>query len=515
MMTSRRFSRLRPRVCFLGLATAVSLPLLLALGCGGRTPEVGIGSKEFPESEILGSMASLLVKNAGKTPHHYAKLGDTAVVWNALLNGTIDVYCEYTGTLTHELLASEHLENDEALRRYLEGRGLRMSRSLGFSDNYALGMTRQRATQLNVRTISDLKKHPELRFGLSIPFLERADGWKGLRKAYGLPQEGGKGIEHYLAYQSLRQGEIDVTDLYSTDAKIREYDLLVLDDDRHYFPAYQAVLLYRADLEERAPEVVQSLRRLEGKVSEADMIDLNAKVEIDGEDPGMVAAGFLSKALGVFEEPEVEALPRRLLSRTIEHVEMVALSLLPAILVAIPLGIVAARRARLGQVILASVGVVQTMPALALLLLLLWLLGGRIGLLPAVIALFLYSLLPIVRNTFAGLHDVPLHVRESAEALGLTPFAQLYLVELPLASRAILAGIKTAAVINVGYATLGGLIGAGGYGVPIKTGINYGRPAIALEGAIPAILLALLVQGLFELAERFLVPRGLRLKPVE
>ncbi|MGD2113086.1 MAG: ABC transporter permease, partial [Gammaproteobacteria bacterium] len=130
---------------------------------------------------------------------------------------------------------------------------------------------------------------------------------------------------------------------------------------------------------------------------------------------------------------------------------------------------------------------------------------------PAIVALFLYSLLPIIRNTYAGLRDIPPAIIESAEALGLPARARLRLVELPLATRAILAGIKTAAVINVGTATLGALIGAGGYGQPILTGIRLDDTALILQGAIPAAVLALLVQGLFELVERRLLPRGLRL----
>jgi osmoprotectant transport system permease protein len=161
-------------------------------------------------------------------------------------------------------------------------------------------------------------------------------------------------------------------------------------------------------------------------------------------------------------------------------------------------------------VILAIVGIVQTIPSLALLVFLIPFLG--IGGLPAMVALFLYSLLPIVRNTYAGLHDIPIQIRESAEALGLRAAARLRLVELPMAARAILAGIKTSAVINVGTATLGALIGAGGYGQPILTGIRLDDLGLILEGAVPAAVLALLVQGLFELAERWLVPRGLRLK---
>jgi osmoprotectant transport system permease protein len=184
-----------------------------------------------------------------------------------------------------------------------------------------------------------------------------------------------------------------------------------------------------------------------------------------------------------------------------------------ALLVAIPLGIFAAKFRAIGQVVLAVAGLIQTIPTLALLVFMIPLFG--IGSKPAIFALFLYSLLPIVRNTYAGLGDIPPAIRESAAALGLPPGARLRRVELPMASRAILAGIKTSAVINVGTATLGALIGAGGYGQPILTGIRLDNISLILQGAVPAAVLALVVQGLFELLERVLVPKGLRLKPAE
>jgi osmoprotectant transport system permease protein len=129
----------------------------------------------------------------------------------------------------------------------------------------------------------------------------------------------------------------------------------------------------------------------------------------------------------------------------------------------------------------------------------------------SIVALFLYSLLPIVRSTHAGLVGIAPELRDSAKALGLSAAARLGLVELPLASPSILAGIKTSAIINVGTATLGALIGAGGYGQPILTGIRLDDMRLILEGAVPAALMALAAQAVFELAERFLIPAGLRL----
>jgi osmoprotectant transport system permease protein len=201
---------------------------------------------------------------------------------------------------------------------------------------------------------------------------------------------------------------------------------------------------------------------------------------------------------------------------------MVLTSLGLAVIIAIPLGIAAARRPRAGQLILAVVGVIQTIPALALLVLLIPLPWPReagrpdilgVGTETAIAALFLYSLLPIVRNVQTGLTGIDPAIRDTANALGLSRRVKLLRIELPLASRTILAGIKTAAVINVGFATLGAFISAGGYGEPILTGLRLNDTGLILEGAVPAALLAILTQLLFELAERSLVPRGLRLRP--
>lgn len=470
---------------------------------------VRVGSKTFTESVILGELAAQAVRAAGSPAVHRRELGGTTILWNALLAGEIDVYPEYTGTIAQEILSSEHLEGEEALREALAGRGVVMSRSLGFNDTYALGMKEETAARLGIETISDLGAHPELAIGFSNEFLDRADGWAGLRKAYGLPHPNVRGLDHDLAYRGLDSGTIAVTDLYSTDAEIAFYKLRVLKDDRAFFPAYRAVLLVRADLASRASHAVEALRALEGKISEKDMIAMNARAKLEKVPEDRVAADFLEQRLGTRSEVEDESLAKTLLARTFEHILLVALSLAASILVAVPLGIFAARRPRAGQVVLAIAGIFQTIPSLALLVFMIPLLG--IGAPPALFAMFLYSLLPIVRNTYTGLRDIPIPTRESAEALGLPPGARLRLIELPMASRAILAGIKTSAVINVGTATLGALIGAGGYGQLILTGIRLADNARILEGAVPAALLALVVQGLFDLFERAAVPRGLRL----
>jgi osmoprotectant transport system permease protein len=453
-----------------------------------------------------------LAASAGAKTEHFTRLGDTSKTWNGLLVGELDAYVEYTGTLTQEILAKEHLRTNEDLVQALEKRGLRMSQSLGFSNDYALGMKEERAEALGVRSISDLRKHPELRLGLSHAFIERGDGWAGLKRQYNLPFDTPRGLEHSLAYKGLESDALDVIDLYLTDAEISRYGVRVLKDDLHFFPSYEAVLLYRADLAERAPAVVAAMLRLQGAINTEAMREMNARTNVDRVPEAEVAADFLADNLDVHVTVKSNTLLRRLWRATLEHLWLVSVSLLAAIVTAVPLGIVATRNAVVGQTILALVGVVQTFPALALLSVLI-VLFGRVGAGPAIVALYVYSLLPIVRNTFTGLRDIPLNIRESAEALGLSWTARLWLIELPMASRSILAGVKTAAVINVGFATLGGLIGAGGYGQAIISGLDKNDYTLMLEGAIPAVLMALAVQGLFEIAERFVVPRGLRLKP--
>jgi osmoprotectant transport system permease protein len=317
-----------------------------------------------------------------------------------------------------------------------------------------------------------------------------------------------RGLDHDLAYRGLAAGSIDVMDMYATDAEIEYYRLRTLNDDLQYFPVYNAVFLYRQELAQSAPEFISQLKRLAGNIDETVMIGLNARVKLHQQTETHVAADFVAQSLGLQAQTKEQTAWSRFVRHTREHLALVAISLSMAIVIAIPLGITAVRFPRFGQLILGITGIIQTIPSLALFVFMIPLLG--IGGPPAVMALFLYSLLPIVRNTHAGLTDISIPIRESAQALGLTRFAQLRLVELPMSTRAILAGIKTSAVINVGTATLAALIGAGGYGQPILTGIRLDDIGLILQGAVPAAVLALGVQGIFETAERWLIPKGLR-----
>ena len=470
---------------------------------------VRVGSKAFTESVILGELATQLGNEAGFRTIHRSQLGGTRVLWEALRAGEIDIYPEYTGTITQELIpgtAADIAAIESALRQ----RGIGMTRPLGFNDTYALGVPKALARQLSLRSISDLCQHPALRFGFSNEFLDRKDTWPVLKAVYALPQSNVRGLDHDLAYRAISSGSVDVIDLYSTDAEIDYYHLCVLDDDRHVFPAYEAVYLYRLDLLERAPAVVKAVERLEGAIDAAQMTRMNALSKLQRVPEADVASQFLLTRFQMRSSPHVESMTVQLLLRTCEHLQLVGVSLSASIIVAIPLGVLAFLWPRPGQIILAVVAVIFTIPSLALLVFMIPLLG--IGTWPAIVALFLYGLLPIVRNTHAGLSGIAPGLRESAIVLGLSPTARLLKVELPLATPSILAGIKTAAVINVGTATIGALIGAGGYGQPILTGIRLADNRLLLLGAVPAAILALLVQGGFGLFERCVVPRGLRIK---
>jgi osmoprotectant transport system permease protein len=479
------------------------------LACCGISRQITIGSKEFTESVILGDLATALAKNADPHVTHLKGLGGTRILWDSLINGEIDLYPEYTGTLVNEVFAGKGIRSQTELSDALAALRIRMSHPLGFDDSYALGMKRPAAGRLKITRISDLKKHPELRLGFSNEFMSRRDGWPGLRRHYGLPQQNVEGLEHQLAYRALDEGAIAVTDVYSTDADIVYYDLTVLQDDLHFFPDYSAVFVYREELASRSPAALRSILRLEGIISQSEMIRMNAEAMIQKIDSDRVAAEFLERRFSIQPEVESTSLVRRVALRTRQHLFLVFVSLFAAVVAAIPLGILAYWNRHIGRVVLSIVGLIQTIPSLALVVFMIPLLG--IGDLPAIVALFLYSLLPIVRNLHSGLQDIPSPLRESAEALGLPRGARLRLIELPLAARSLLSGIKTSAVINVGTATLGALIGAGGYGQPILTGIRLNNVGLILEGAIPAAGLALLVQGLFDLLEQHLLPKGLRI----
>jgi osmoprotectant transport system permease protein len=455
---------------------------------------------------ILGEILVQAAQARSIPATHLRELGGTRLVFNALVAGEIDAYPEYSGTIQQEILAKDSLDWSAAISA-LKEQGIAVSSPLGFNNSYAIGMLRKRAKELGINRISELRQHPNLRLGFSSEFIERGDGWGALRRLYELSHDQVRGLEHELAYRQLSSGALDVVDVYVTDARVKQLDLVLLEDDRSFFPRYDAVILYRAQSAQRVAASVWGL--LEGKLGDGTMAGLNHRVDIENASESDVAEAFLRETFDIQPQSlEPPNLAGRIVSRTIEHLDLVRTSLIPAIFVAIPLGIFANRHLWIGQGVLVLVGIVQTIPALALLVLLMplatmmGLSSMGVGSLTASVALFLYSLLPIVRGTYTALRSIEPQYLESAAALGLSSSYRLWRIELPMATRGIFSGIKTAAVMNIGFATLGALVGAGGYGQPILTGIRRADHHTILEGAIPAALLAIIVQYLCELIER-------------
>jgi len=488
----------------------VRRPLILAalaaaalVGAGrAQEPVLHVGSKRFTESYILGEILRETAARSGAKADHKAGLGNTGILLAALRAGSIHVYPEYTGTIAREVLNLAGNPSLAELNERLAPMALAVGVPLGFNNTYALAMREDQAAQLGIRTISDLARHPALKLGLSQEFIGRADGWPGLKRAYALPYPTPTGLDHGLAYEAIAAGRIDVIDIYSTDAKLARFNLRVLADDRGFFPKYDAVLFYRRDLPERFPEAWRALAGLEGKIDAPRMIQMNAAAELEGKTFTQAAQLFFGESDATARRSYWSALIGPDLGKlTRQHLVLVAVSLAAAVLIGVPLGVLAFKVRAAGQPTLAAVGVIQTVPALALLAFLIAALG-RIGTAPALIALFLYALLPIVRNTHAGLAGIRPGMREAALALGLRARDRLLSIELPLAAPTILAGVKTSAVINVGTATIAAFIGAGGYGERIVQGLALNDNALLVAGAVPAAVLALLVQGGFELLER-------------
>ncbi|MGC3945496.1 MAG: glycine betaine ABC transporter substrate-binding protein [Chryseolinea sp.] len=463
---------------------------------------VRVGAKHFTEGYLLSEMMALLLEQEGFTVERKFNLGGTMVCFSALQHDEIDIYPEYTGTLSAEILKLTQRVPLDTLQRLMAQQQLGVSASYGFENRYALVMSRAKATSMSIASIGDMKEQ-SLRIGVSYEFLKRQDGWENLAATYGLDQRA-FGMEHGLAYAAVRANKIDVTDAYSTDGEINYYDLIVLEDDRHYFPDYHAVSLYRQSL---PPAALRAVNKLVGSISETEMQALNSEVLFDKRSYAAVASSFLvRKGFITGERKAAEGTSvADVLSKVLTHLKLTLVALLLSVVIALPLSVFVYWNERLSPAVLYTAGLLQTIPSIALLAVLIPITG--IGVLPAIIALFLYGLLPILRSTVTGLRTIDPALKKVAEGLGMSGWQKLRYVELPLATPAILAGIRTAAVINIGTATLAAFIGAGGLGEYIVTGLALNNYELILTGAIPAALLAILVELAFELTQRLLVPR--------
>ncbi len=477
--------------------------LLLSAAVASAKPIV-VASKNFNESYILGEAAAQLLESGGFEVERRMGLGGTLICYEALVAGEIDVYVEYTGTLSQAILKSETQLAFDDLNAAITPLGLQLLPPFGFNNTYALALPRALASDLGLNAISDLAARNDLNVSVSHEFLEREDGWPGLSRAYGFALAP-RGIEHGLAYQALADGAIDVTDAYSTDGELIRYDLKLLADDRHFFPSYLAAPLVRADL---PPSAKARLGLVADTLDDARMQAINASVMFGGAD-------FAEAALGYLEDIGIESVAARsgfwaqLRRNTARHIVLTAIALAAAACVGIALGLLVFRVGWLSRAVVYMTGLMQTIPSIALLALMIPLFG--IGVVPAIAALFLYSLLPIVRNTVTALVTVDPVLRRVSRAMGLTRRQELRHVFVPLSMPSMLAGVRTAAVICIGTATLAAFIGAGGLGDPIVTGLSLNDTGLIMQGAVPAALLAVVTELVFEGVERALVPKHLRI----
>ncbi len=504
---------MRPRAARAAIVAALVSAAGLAFPLSpAAAPEgvIRVGSKSFTENYILAEVVAQVVEQVGEARvERRVGLGGTGLTQRALESGAIDIYPEYTGTLTRVILKDPALRTEEEIRARLESRGLTMSASLGFANTYALAVREEQAQRLGLRTIDDLARHPQLTAAFTSGFLEREDGWPGLRARYGIRLARVEVMEHALAYRAVASGQVDVMDVFSTDGQLGRLRLRLLEDDRHFFPDYAAVLLARREMTTRYPRTWARLRQvLEGRLDASRMARLNAMADLDGRPVPEVAAAFLAGGEPPPGGGRARALLAELAGLTRDHLLLVLISVGAAVALGIPMGVMAARYRRAGQVELSLIAMLQTVPALALLMFMIPLFG--IGKGPALVALSLYALLPVARNTYAGLTAIDPTLLEMAWVLRLGRARRLLRVELPLASIAIMAGVKTALVTTVGTATLAAFIGGGGYGTLIVRGLALDDTATILAGAAPAALMALAFHALFELLDRVVIPRGLR-----
>ncbi|HUR00231.1 MAG TPA: glycine betaine ABC transporter substrate-binding protein [Gemmatimonadaceae bacterium] len=493
------------------------------------THRIVVASKPFGESYLLAEMFSQLLESRGLAVERRPGLGATEIAFRALRSGAIDVYPEYTGTgliaVLHDTLPDSIAVDSRAVyahvaRRFSDLYDLRWLPPLGFQNTYAIAVTRATAARYHLGTLSDLaRESPHLRAGFTADFIGRSDGLLGLSRVYGLHPREVRPLAPAVKYQALASGAVDVIDGYSTDGLLARYDLITLVDDRHFFPPYEAAALASQRLARMSPAAIDALSLLSGRLDEQTMRALNRRVEVDREDVSRVAREELA-ALGLTKtsEADVQAPLRqgstfgsymwdqrgKLVTLAGRHLFLVVISLLAAILFAVPTGLALERARNLAEPVIGGLGVLQTIPSIALLAFMIPLLG--VGVVPALVALWLYALYPIARGTYTGVRDADPDAVAAAEALGTTPRQRLLWVRLPLAAPVIMAGIRTAAVITVGAATLAAFIGAGGLGEPIVAGLALADSRMILSGALPAAALALIVDGALGLVERLVAP---------
>jgi osmoprotectant transport system permease protein len=294
----------RPARAALALGVALALAAAAAIGRAGPERSVVVGSKNFTEQVLLGEIVAAALEARGVAVDRRLNLGGTALCHTALASGQLDVYVEYTGTALVDILKLRAMTDPSAVlaavRRGYRERGLRVAEPLGFNNSFALVMRRDQARAWRVRTISDLAPHAaRARVGLFGEFLERPDGMAGLLERYGFRfGPPAREMDLGLLYQALAAQQVDVVVGSATDGLIAAHDLVVLEDDRRYFPPYDAVPVVRQDSLRAHPRLSEALAWLAGRIDESAMRRLNQAVDGEHRDAREVAREFVEDVLG-------------------------------------------------------------------------------------------------------------------------------------------------------------------------------------------------------------------------
>lgn len=478
------------------------LPILLA--ATAHAQPIVIGSKTFAESYILAEAAAQLLESRGIEVDRRFGLNGTKIAYDALRSEAIDIYPEYTGTISEVILAQPNLKSVAEIRGALEPLGLVLLEPLGFNNAYAIAASTKAAQRFSLSKISDLRDAPELRISLPHEFMNRQDGWPGLKAHYGFERRADS-IEHGLAYDAINSDQVDIIAVYTSDGQIVQSDLVILEDDQAFFPGYLAAFLAHRNID---PQALAILDTLSGRLDDTRMRELNLAVLDPKSSYADIANRFLLQEGLISAGTTGRSTLDELIENTQRHLKLTFIALAFAIVTGVGVASVVYPHRRLADGFLYFTGLLQTVPSIALLALLIPLVG--VGQVPAIIALFLYSLLPIARSTITAMLAIPPGYRQVAAAMAMTRREEMKYVLMPLAMPHVIAGIRTAAVISIGTATLAAFIGAGGLGDPIVTGLALNDTRLILLGAVPAAMLAIVTEILFGFVERSLVAPHMR-----
>jgi osmoprotectant transport system permease protein len=468
---------------------------------------IRIGSKIFTEGYVLAEILAQHLEAQGLAVKRLGGLGATGITEQAMKSGEMDLVVDYTGSISQAFLGHSKKLAFQDLQQKLKPFGFIMGRPLGFNNTYGIAVRKEWIDEYKIHKLSQLtewlkdKSDKKIKAAFTPEFTNRPENWPQLKNFYALENIQVLQMDHQLAYESLAHLKVDLMEAYTTDAKLKHYKLKVLDDDQKFFPRFDAVILANAKWVKKNAETWAHLQKLEGLFSDEVMTELNGQADLEKKSIASIARNFLSEKFkkNLPEAPSrissIQRFLNELIPAFVRHLILVIVPCFLASLVAIPLAYFSLKFLRFAHVFASLATLAQTIPGLALLALLIPFLG--IGLLPALTTLFLFALLPLYLSTLNGFRSLPQTLHLTCQTLDIKGWFKFRIVEWPMVKPSFLSGLETALISTVASATLAALIGAGGLGQKIIAGLALNDHQTILEGAVPASLLALLIQFFF------------------